>query len=172
MALRLHPTNPAGAAQQVRELTELAEQTRADLRAVTQDRRAMNFGDEVAGALRLLRLAGVDATTAGVQAASGTPLDELWAWAVREGTANVLRHSNAARCLISLDVGRSATRFVMTNDHPELSDEPTGNGLAGLTERAHALNGTLTASITGNSWFRLEIEVPTAIGAAMAEVST
>jgi two-component system, NarL family, sensor histidine kinase DesK len=172
VASRLHPTDPAGGAQQVRELTELAEQTRADLRTVTQDRRTMNFEDELAGALRLLRLAGVDATAAVVQAAAGTPLDALWAWAVREGTANVLRHSNATRCLISLDVGRSATRFVMTNDHPEPSDEPTGNGLAGLTERAHALNGMLEAIISGNGWFRLEIEVPAAIDAAMAEVPT
>jgi two-component system, NarL family, sensor histidine kinase DesK len=166
VAQRLHPTDPTSAAEQVREITELAEQARADLRAVTQDSRTMSFGDELAGALRLLRLAGVNATATDVQTSPGTPHDDLWAWAVREGTANVLRHSNATRCLISLDLGRSAARFVMTNDCPEGSAQPAGTGLAGLAERAEALNGTLAATITANGWFRLEIEVPLSVDAS------
>jgi len=172
VARRLQPTDPAGAARQVRELTELAEQTRAELRAVTQDTRTMTFGDELAGALRLLRLAGVNATATAKPTAADAPHADLWAWAVREGTANVLRHSHASRCLISLDVGRCAARFVMTNDRPETSGELAGTGLTGLTERAHAVGGTLTASITANGWFRLAIEVPLAVDAlAVAEVS-
>ena len=47
----------------------------------------------------------------------------------------------------------------------------TNYRLAGLTERTNALNGSLTASITANDWFRLAIDVPTAVHAAMADVS-
>lgn len=160
VARRLQPTDPVGAARQVRELTELAEQTRADLRAVTENNRTMTFADELDGALRLLRLAGVNATAAASQSIPGTAHDDLWAWAVREGTANVLRHSHATRCLISLDIGRTGARFVMTNDRPTNSDAPVGNGLTGLTERAEALDGTLAASKTEGGSFLLTIEVP------------
>jgi two-component system, NarL family, sensor histidine kinase DesK len=168
VARRLYPIDPAGAARQVRELTELAEQSRAELRTVTEGTRPMTFTGELDGAMRLLRLAGVDTTATVEPPVSDDASDAVWAWAVREGAANVLHHSRAGRCVISVVRAGSSSRFTMANDEPDTTDEPVGSGLAGLSERTGKLGGTVTAGVSADGWFRLVVELPAVVANASA----
>ncbi len=165
VARRLYPTDATAAALQVRELAEIAERTRADLGAITAGYRPVTFAVELDGALRLLRLAGIDTTAAVHDRGMDAPVDDLLAWAVREGTANVLRHSRATRCAIALDGDQASTDFVMNNDRAEVDGEQGGSGLNGLAERADAVGATIDSGVTSNGWFRLAINVPNAAAA-------
>ncbi|HEY0541094.1 MAG TPA: hypothetical protein VGD53_22180 [Actinoallomurus sp.] len=68
----------------------------------------------------------------------GTPLPDeagsLLGWAVREGVTNIIRHSRAASCEISVD-GRDGTAVLSIRDDGEGGSAIKGNGLHGLTER-------------------------------------
>ena len=67
-------------------------------------------------------------------------LRELFAWTVREGITNVLRHSGASRCEIRLTPSSAEVR----DDGPAaLSPFGHGYGLAGLRERAADIGATV-----------------------------
>ncbi|MGN6634732.1 MAG: sensor histidine kinase, partial [Oryzihumus sp.] len=84
-------------------------------------------------------------------------LRELFAWGVREGVTNVIRHSAATRCTIRL-----------TPDSVEVLDngrgpcdaelaERAGNGLRGLCERAAAVGATLMTRTIEPQGFSMQI---------------
>jgi len=81
-------------------------------------------------------------------------------WVVREAVTNVLRHSRATRCRIRLtDTGESIS-LVVANDGvtPTTGGEP-GRGLANMSERLHAVRGSLNTRIDGEE-FTLTAVVP------------
>ena len=65
---------------------------------------------------------------------------ELFAWAVREGVTNVIRHSGAKRCTVRLT---SDAAEVVDDGQGPRADRIGGSGLLGLRERASALGGTV-----------------------------
>ena len=67
---------------------------------------------------------------------------EVFAWAVREGVTNVVRHAHAMTCRISLD----ARRVQIADDGVGTQEAPEGNGLMGLRERAHTYGARVTVS--------------------------
>jgi two-component system, NarL family, sensor histidine kinase DesK len=88
-------------------------------------------------------------------------VEAVLAWAVREGVTNVLRHSQASACQITagrrdgqvwLEVGNDGARA------PARAGD--GSGLAGLTDRAFSLAGSVIAGPTRDGRFRLLVEVP------------
>jgi two-component system sensor histidine kinase DesK len=87
------------------------------------------------------------------------PVDELFAWALREGVTNVLRHSAATACSISIRRQDDGVRLEILNDGampPALG----GSGLAGLASRAAVLSGEASGRLLGDGRFRLRVEVP------------
>ena len=66
-------------------------------------------------------------------------LRELFAWTVREGVTNVIRHSHARSCRVAL----TPTSVEVTDDGRGPGDEATGSGLRGLRERAAAAGATV-----------------------------
>jgi signal transduction histidine kinase len=81
----------------------------------------------------------------------------------QEALTNIRKHARASRVEIRLAYERSGTRLVIEDfgrcgEHPA-PDEGTGYGLAGMSERAELLGGTLTAGPT-DSGFRVDLQVP------------
>ncbi len=73
----------------------------------------------------------------------------VFAWVVREAVTNVLRHSHATTCDITLRLTPGETILEVRNNgvrKDALKDVPgDGSGLAGLAERLDAVGGKLTA---------------------------
>lgn len=64
-----------------------------------------------------------------------TDLRELFAWTVREGVTNVIRHSGARTCEVLLSTTCAQVRDDGAGPCPS---DNHGSGLAGLRERADA----------------------------------
>ena len=79
--------------------------------------------------------------------------------ATREGVTNVLRHSDARTCSISVGRRNAMVFLEIINDgtHKKTGE---GRGLAGLAERTTALGGTVSTHRTKDGQFRLRIEIP------------
>ncbi|MEU1390616.1 MULTISPECIES: histidine kinase [unclassified Nonomuraea] len=159
LALRLLAKDAGAARAEIESLTGVARDALRDVRAITRDELAVSLRTEIDGAAALLGAAGVDTRldVAALPPLSGPAHDAL-AWAIREGTTNLLRHSEATTCAITVARGDGTVRLEIVNDGVRGVGGP-GSGLAGVTERARAASGSSSTAVHDGR-FRLSVEVP------------
>jgi two-component system sensor histidine kinase DesK len=80
-------------------------------------------------------------------------LREVFAWTIREGVTNVIRHSAAHTCTVTLE----ADRVVICDDGRGAGEESRGTGLAGLAERAASVGAELRTHAVQPSGFAVEV---------------
>ncbi|WP_283135855.1 sensor histidine kinase [Rhizohabitans arisaemae] len=169
LAARLIERGRPGAAEEMREVREIAQESLAEMRAVVRGYRATDLDTELAGATSVLASAGVRCRVTGDTHGLSPELQSTLGWVVREGTTNVLRHSEARTCTVSLH--RSASGGVgrltltMENDGvtgPEDSGglHAIGSGFSGVAERLAPLGGRVVARREPPDRFRLIAELP------------
>jgi two-component system sensor histidine kinase DesK len=123
-----------------------------------------------------LSAAGIEADVERASVALHPDAEAVLAWAVREGATNVIRHSGARRCRVSVSTadGRAAVEVVddgSRNGHAHVVDAGSpngspGHGIAGLAERAERVNGDVQAGrLPEGAGFRLSVSVPAGAGA-------
>ncbi len=116
--------------------------------------RDVTLAGELARGRELLRASGVTADLPSAIEVVDPAHPELFGWAVREGLTNVARHAQATLCTVTL-----------TASEVEISDDGvggstgSGNGLAGLRERAAAAGGTVEAGPLDPRGWRLRLAV-------------
>ena len=115
--------------------------------------REVTLAGELAGARQAFDAAGVSAEVPGTIDEVPAELRELFAWALREGTTNVLRHSAATRVRVTM----SCDTLTVDDDGsgPAAVDAGPGNGLIGLTERARAARAHVRVSVSPLGGYRL-----------------
>ncbi|MEW9551754.1 histidine kinase [Nonomuraea sp. NPDC050783] len=145
--------------REVMDIENVARKALSEVREAVTGYRRHGLAEELDGARSVLAAAGVRAR---VQV-TGTPLPEpaesLLAWAVREGTTNVVRHARAACCEIRVTHGDGHAILEIMDDGRGAGPYRMGNGLSGLGERVAGAGGAMTAGPAGRG-FRLRVEVP------------
>jgi two-component system, NarL family, sensor histidine kinase DesK len=159
LAIRLLRSDPPAARAEIVSLTEVARDTLRGVRAVTSAEHAVSLRAEIEGAAALLLAAGIDARIDLDLPDPPPPVENVLAWAVREGVTNVLLHSQASTCSITVSRWDGQARLEIVNDGVR-APAGEGSGLAGLTERAGALSGSVSAGPFGDGRFRLLVQVP------------
>jgi two-component system sensor histidine kinase DesK len=184
-------TDPDRAAGEIAELESVARKSLSDVRAAVAGYRQPDLAGELVSARQLLDSAGiVSRISASDTAALSREVDAALAWAVREGTTNVVRHSRATHVDISVTTGPVAAVVEISDNGPPAPEDAGpvrppaislagqagntsqdgvavlaqprsgGSGLAGLAERVHGLGGDLVAGIVAPHGFRLRVVVP------------
>ncbi len=150
LARRYLGVDPAEADATLCRLELVARQSLSDVRRLVAGYRPRALVDELAAAAELLAAAGI---AADVGVAPGLPdaTTEVLAWAVREATTNVIRHSKASLCTITVTAGPGGqARLVVSDDgvgegHPQPNTDAdcpaAGSGLRGLHERVAVVGG-------------------------------
>ena len=171
LAAELARRGDQDAAGQMLQVRQVAHESLREMRAVVSGYRAADLGTELAGAQDVLRSAGVSCRVTGDAAGLPADVQAALGWVVREGTTNIIRHSDATAATIELHIPDSpgaprAVTLSMDNDRVHTPDAGSGgNGLAGLGERLAGLGGSITTGHPRNGHFRLEASLP-ACGAA------
>ena len=164
LAMRLLPRDPGAARREIQSLTNLARTALRDMRAVARGEHDVALAAEAESAGAVLRAAGVGASVSAEVPELSPALDAALAWALREGTTNVLRHSEATACTIRAWREDGVVRLEIVNDGaaaPSGSASPgTGTGLAGLAARVAVLGGTASGRYAEPGEFRLRIAIP------------
>jgi two-component system sensor histidine kinase DesK len=157
LAAALLDQDPDRSHQETVQALHLARLVDTDVEAVSGDRVTLNLATEVATARASLGAAGI--RTEIEVGPTGLEVDVL-APVLREAVTNTLRHSRARRCLIRLTQGDGASTLVVSNDGvvTVAGGEP-GRGLVNMSERLHAVQGTLNTRIDGDE-FTLTAVVP------------
>ncbi|HJQ44367.1 MAG TPA: sensor histidine kinase [Jatrophihabitantaceae bacterium] len=152
------------AAVEVAEVEALGRRTLSEVRAAVAGYRDVTLSGELASAHEVLRAAGITPELPGAIDNVDDDAAELFGWVVREGVTNVVRHSRAARCTVTL-----GPRWVEIIDDGRGGPTGSGNGLSGLRERVEAAGGTLRVVGSLRGW-RLRAELPTrAVGTGSDE---
>lgn len=159
LAGRLLHSDPSAARSEITGLAGAARDALRDLRAVTRDEHAVSLRSETDGAAALLAAAGIDATIEVDLPDLNPTADSVLAWAVREGVTNILRHSEAGACSILAARRDGVVRLRIVNDGVRRTPDRAGTGLAGLSERARAISGTVSAGDRDGNYV-LQVEVP------------
>ncbi|SDY94003.1 two-component system, NarL family, sensor histidine kinase DesK [Asanoa ishikariensis] len=157
LAGRLLPDAPDRAKTEVNDMERLAREALADIRRTVGAYREVCLEEELASARSALSAAGIEAQvprSADVPEPRGT----LFSWAVREGVTNVVRHSGATRCVIT--VRPDAVEIADNGSGPVAAAGAGGSGLRGLRERAEACGGQLSVGRAPGSGFVLRVSVP------------
>jgi two-component system sensor histidine kinase DesK len=137
------------------DLERLSRDALADVRRAVEGYRELTLPGELARARMALSAAEIDADLPNTTDDVPTDRRELFAWAVREGITNVIRHSGAQRCTVVL----GAHEVEVRDDGHGDQAAGHGHGLTGLRERAAALGGTVvTQSLQPG--FSLKVVVP------------
>ncbi|MGW1071322.1 sensor histidine kinase [Streptomyces sp. NPDC002537] len=162
LAGRMLPGKPDQAAQQVADIERVSRQALVDVREAVSGFRRPTLDAEIAGARTALAAAGIAADLEG--AATGhpdLPPDEegALAWALREAVTNVVRHSGARRCEVTITETGDELCLTVT-DNGQGPHGAHGNGLTGLTERLSLADGRLETGPGPKGGFRLRAYVP------------
>jgi two-component system sensor histidine kinase DesK len=157
LAERVLDDDPERARAELKDLQRLSRDALADVRSTAQGIRGISLPGEIASARMALESAGIEPLLPTVADEVPSRWRELFAWTLREGVTNVIRHSEASRCEVELD----AHRIRVTDDgRGARPDDDAGNGLEGLRQRARLAGATVTTSPgPGDRGFSLTVSV-------------
>jgi signal transduction histidine kinase len=120
--------------------------------------------DRLDALLDEVRAAGLDVTlrTAGDQRALPTGVDLAAYRIVQESLTNTRRHSGAGTATVLIGYRDRELELRIDDDGsgPPATERTGGNGLLGMTERAHALGGTLETGPGPERGFRVRARLP------------
>ncbi|MFC7742829.1 sensor histidine kinase [Nocardiopsis composta] len=164
LAARLAERDPARAAAEMRQVQGSARALR-EVRMAVSGYRRIDLAEELNNVRGVLVAAGARCDVSGRAEDVPAELRTLAAWVVREAGTNVVRHSAANRCDITLRRGERTVTVEVYNDGVAAGPEPRrGNGVTGLAERVAAVGGSLSASRSGADGFLLRAVLPVASG--------
>ena len=154
LAQKLLDVDVERARAEVADLERLSRDALVDVRRAVEGYREITLPGELVRARVALRAAEIEADLPTSTDDIPSELRELFAWAVREGVTNVIRHSGARHCTVRL----TATTAEISDDGPTApSPNGHGSGLAGLRERA-AEAGATVATRELSPGFSLSVE--------------
>ncbi|MEW2178364.1 sensor histidine kinase [Streptomyces sp. NPDC005406] len=153
LAGRMLPDHPEQAAAQVADIEQVSRQALVDVRSAVTGYRRPTLPGELAGARTALAAAGVTADVP-AEAPEDLPekVEEALAWALREAVTNVVRHSGAGRCTVTVAPRQTldgrVLELTVADDGRGSAGTLRGNGLTGMAERLATVDGTLTTRAT------------------------
>ncbi|MFF5227447.1 sensor histidine kinase [Dactylosporangium sp. NPDC000521] len=182
---RIAERDPAAAAAQAADIEDVGRRALVEIREAVTGYRESGLTAELTRAKGVLSSAGIAATVQRTADPLPDDADRLLAWALREATTNVVRHSGAQRCDIEISTADGAAALRVADDGGaalRVADDggaalrvadgggaaagaapgavATGNGLRGLTERLAAVGGTLEAGARDGGGFTLVARLP------------
>lgn len=160
---------PERAREQLVEMATLVRKSLGDMRSVVSGYQELSLDEELASARSVLASADIDVV---IDSATSSPVldrESVLAMVAREGVTNVLRHSKAERCVISLrDLGGQFQLEIrndglVTDDGADVSADVAtdgGNGIRNLAHRVRQVGGLLSFGKETEDIYRLCVRVP------------
>lgn len=154
LANRLLDLDLERARHELEDLERLARESLADVRRAVHGYKDVSLGGELMRARRVLESAGISADLPASTDHVVGDLRELFAWTIREGVTNVIRHSKAERCTVRLHPHRVVISDDGVGPHVPAAD---GVGISGLEERAARVGAVLLTRRVEPRGFELEV---------------
>jgi two-component system sensor histidine kinase DesK len=163
LSRRLLASDPDAAAAHLSDLEQVTRDALGEVRDAVSGYRQPTLEAALAAARQALAAASIDAHIEVAETTELEPATErVLAWAVREGTTNVIRHSGSSNCWIRLGGGVSTAALEIVDDGTATAGRSSGggSGLRGLRERAASLAGAVENGARSEGGYRLAVILP------------
>ncbi|WP_067935582.1 sensor histidine kinase [Alicyclobacillus kakegawensis] len=168
LAHRLLPLDPERASAEIQDVENVAREALKEVRQAVMNYRKPTLTEELENAREMLLAAGIACNIDCSVASLPPQIDSVLAWTIREAITNVIRHSRAGQCEITIWGDRENVHAKVWNDG--CSQEGTtvkpgnlfvaGSGLSGIAERVRAVQGQLEAGPDGAGSFLFRVHLP------------
>ena len=165
------------ARSEMADVQKLARSSQEEIREVVRGYHRVDLVTELEGAHSVLTAAGIVCRLPAADDLRGLEEEErsVLGWVVREGVTNVIRHSQASYCTLSIESDRESTTLYVVNNgagratgavghgdgkQGEKSGQGSGVGMTGLKQRLADRGGTLAHGHDGESTYHLRARVP------------
>ena len=162
LASKLAEKNPARAIQEIRDVERISREALQEVRSAVRGYRSSGLEAELANISLALEAAQIKLEQ------FMTPLELEWAteqtlaFILREAITNVVRHSHAKTCFVSLEQ-RSNIVLLEIYDDAQL-ELKLGNGISGMRERVETLGGEFSlVTLSGKRGISVRIALSSAI---------
>lgn len=156
LARKLIERDPVGATREIEEIHTAARAALGEVRAAVTGMRSTSLASELAAARSSLESAGIlvesDTTTEPLPPQIETAL----AFVIREAATNVIRHSGARHCRITLS-RQGGEAHLEIRDDGRGGTVVEGSGVTGIRERLAALRGALDVRADGGVSVRARV---------------
>ena len=116
LAGRLLPERPDEAAAEVADVEQVARKALGEVREAVSGYRKPTLDGELEGARMALTAAGIEAAFERSPVRLDPEVEAVLAWAVREGATNVIRHSSAHRCQVTVSADAAGAVVEVVDD--------------------------------------------------------
>ncbi|MEU8247543.1 histidine kinase [Nonomuraea sp. NPDC048916] len=160
LAVRLSGADELAAKAEMTEVNTLTRKALRELRQAVRGYRDLDLPAELNSVKSVLEAAGVPCRLRLPYRELPDGVAPVFAYVVREAVTNVLKHSSASFCDITLRFTEEEAALQVRNDgvvRRQVAD--LGSGLTGMGERIAAVGGELTARPTGEGEFTLNAVV-------------
>lgn len=124
LAGRLLPGRPEDASREIGDVESVARSALHEVREAVSGYRRPTLDGELEGAVVALSAAGIAADVARAPVTLSPDVEAVLAWSVREGATNVIRHSGARRCQVTVTAD-------LVNASVEVVDDGAGGDVNG-----------------------------------------
>ncbi|MGK5522556.1 sensor histidine kinase [Micromonospora sp. URMC 107] len=160
---RLMEKSPQEASDQLLEILEISRVALSDARTVASGYRELSLEEECRSAVSVLSAADIQVRLDSDHLDLSVQVSTVLATVLREGVTNILRHTKAKRCDITIRQTQDDAWIEIVNDDQAVGpprDPGSGrNGLRNLSARAQEIGGSLTVDRQPDL-FRLCAKVP------------
>ncbi|MFF2446612.1 sensor histidine kinase [Neobacillus sp. NPDC058068] len=158
---RLTAVDPERARLEAKEMEVTSRAALKQVRELVTDMRAATIAEELLQAQQILRAAGITYQYDGdiVFSKISPFIQNIVGMCIREAATNVVKHSQAAYCSISIKLSVEKMSAVVRDDGMGVErNKRFGNGLKGMEERLALIDGSM--SLSNHNGAVLEITVP------------
>ncbi|WP_243866428.1 sensor histidine kinase [Actinophytocola oryzae] len=146
---------------ELRDVENLSRTALSEVRSTVSGYRKASLPAELVGARAALQAAEIAADLPHAVDNVPAELQEPFAYVLREGVTNVIRHSDARR----VEVRLGGSWIEVRDDGTPKGECGSGHGLSGLSERLAKVGGSLSAGPDPSGGFVVRASVPAAVTA-------
>ena len=163
LAHRLTADQPDRAQEHLADILDIAGRALSDVRALARSYRRLSLSDTSDSAKTMLAAANIVVRVELDHAPLPEAIETVLATVLREAVTNVLRHSDAENCAITVRQADGTVKLDVVNDGA--ADRPISsdcNGVRNQAERVQAAGGIFLAHHVGSDRFHVHASIPTA----------
>lgn len=148
LASKLITKDPARAQVEIDDVRQTARTALKEVREMVTQMRGTRLEDEIFRITQILKAAQIEFTLEGNPELSNVSLmnENVLSMCLKEAVNNIVKHSSATACSISIEPGRSGLTVTVKDNGvgiPSESAYTRGNGLRGMWERLDFVNGSM-----------------------------
>lgn len=166
LARKLIYKDPEQARNELKDVQQTARTALNEVRKMVSQMRGIRVKEELVRVKQILKAAQIHIVMEKESTLTDVPLltENILSMCLKEAVNNVVRHSSASTCYISIDQSRKDTKIIIRDDgigNLTKNNLVKGNGLTGMKERLEFVNGSL--EIFSKEGTTLLIKVPNVV---------